>query len=154
MGTCVHKNSSKDEKTCHVTICSSSENPVEVLDTLVHELCRVVAGHEAKHGPEFRRVGGSVGLVGNPTTMGAGPELLERLEKVAAALGPYPHVAVVKKPQPKREKGRLVNFKSTQGRYDKYRVTVRREHWQEFGPPCDPDGVEMVPARASERGDD
>jgi SprT-like family len=70
-------------------------DPVEVLDTLVHELVHAVDDCEHKHGKEFRKIALSVGLVGPMRGATAGPDLKMQLGELAPTLardiGPYPH---------------------------------------------------------------
>lgn len=69
------------------------KGPVEHLDTLVHELvhaCTPGAGHKAP----FKRLGEKVGLIGKPRSMGAGPELKERLNVISSQLGEFPHAGI------------------------------------------------------------
>ena len=66
-------------------------DPIEVLDTLVHELVHAVDDCQHNHGKEFKKIALSIGMKGPMRSAGAGPELKQYLETVAAVLGPYPH---------------------------------------------------------------
>lgn len=70
-------------------------DPVEVLDTLVHELVHAVDDCKNRHGAEFKKIALAIGLQGKMREASAGPALKGRLQTIAAALiadlGPYPH---------------------------------------------------------------
>jgi hypothetical protein len=71
------------------------DKPVEVGGTVVHEMCHVVAGIDAKHGHGFVKVAKHVGLTkGKPTSAGPGQLLEDRLVKLVDALGEYPHSGI------------------------------------------------------------
>lgn len=67
------------------------EDPVAVLDTLVHELVHAADDCKNRHGPEFRKMAVAIGLQGPMRSASAGAELKARLAELAAQLGPYPH---------------------------------------------------------------
>jgi hypothetical protein len=90
IGQCWPKDSSTDERN-QIFISPALYEPVEVLDTLVHELVHAVDDCEHKHGKEFKKIALSLGMVGPMRSAGAGPELKIKLEAIAKALGPYPH---------------------------------------------------------------
>jgi hypothetical protein len=101
IGQCWHGTASTDGHS-HVFISPVIGDGVEALDTLVHELCHVVAGPEAKHGAGFVKVGNAVGLTeGKPTSLGAGEGLREELRRLNAA-APYPHAALIASQIPKQ----------------------------------------------------
>lgn len=76
------------------------DDPVRVLDVLLHELVHACGIHG--HGKEFRRVAEYVGLTGKMTATVPTDALRERLTELSRVLGPYPHVTMV--PQPKKLK--------------------------------------------------
>jgi hypothetical protein len=65
------------------------QNPVEVLETLAHELIRVAAGPKAGHKGAFVKIAKSIGFKAPWTSTPATPELLVNL-------GSYPHAAIDK----------------------------------------------------------
>lgn len=79
-----------------------------VLATLVHEVCHVAAGPDAKHGPKFVKVMKKLGLEGKPTATTAGEDLIVRFRQILTELGPFDHAALVpvkdNKPQTTRMK--------------------------------------------------
>lgn len=90
IGQCWSKESSTVDRN-QIFISPALYEPVEVLDTLVHELVHAVDNCEHKHGKEFKKIALSLGMVGPMRSAGAGPELKGKLETVAKQLGPYPH---------------------------------------------------------------
>lgn len=70
-------------------------DPVEVLDTLTHELVHAVDDCQHRHGKEFKEIALAVGLQGKMREASAGPQLRLRLQAIAgemvSELGPYPH---------------------------------------------------------------
>lgn len=90
LGQCWAREASKDGN-CQIFISPVLVGPVEVLDTLAHELVHVVTPG-AKHKGKFITVSRAVGLTeGKPTSAAAGPELKAVLERIANDLGPFPH---------------------------------------------------------------
>lgn len=67
------------------------DDPVQVLDVLVHELVHAVDDCKSKHGKEFKRIATAVGLEGRATRASAGENLRQQLTFMAEALGEYPH---------------------------------------------------------------
>ena len=90
IGQCWSKESSSHERN-QIFISPVLYEPVEVLDTLLHELVHAVDDCENKHGKEFKKIALSLGMVGPMRSAGAGPELKIKLEAIAKALGTYPH---------------------------------------------------------------
>ena len=90
IGQCWSKESSTVDRN-QIFISPALYEPVEVLDTLVHELVHAVDNCKHKHGKEFKKIALSLGMVGPMRSAGAGPELKGKLEAVAKQLGPYPH---------------------------------------------------------------
>ena len=74
-------------------------DPIEVLDTLTHELVHAVDDCKNRHGAEFKKIALAVGLQGKMREASAGPQLKARIEKIAAVLiaeiGPYPHAKLM-----------------------------------------------------------
>jgi hypothetical protein len=70
-------------------------DPIEVLDTLTHELVHAVDDCQHRHGKEFKEIALAVGLQGKMREASAGPQLRLRLQSIATVmtteLGPYPH---------------------------------------------------------------
>lgn len=76
------------------------DDPVKVLDVLVHECVHAVDDCQSGHGKAFKRIATDIGMEGPMRSASAGPELRKTLEAMAEVLGPYPHVKL--KPPPRR----------------------------------------------------
>lgn len=81
-----------------------------VLPTLVHEVCHVIAGPDAKHGKDFVKVMKKLGLGGKPTATVAEEDLLARLLTITDKLGRFPHAKIVpsEKDAKKKEATRML----------------------------------------------
>lgn len=94
VGQCWPTTKSED-KVNEIYISPVHADPVEVLDTLTHELVHAVDDCKNRHGKEFKAIALAVGLQGKMREASAGPELRVRLQAIAATLvadlGPYPH---------------------------------------------------------------
>ena len=84
------------------------EDPVSVLDTLVHELVHAVDDCKNRHGAPFRKIALAIGLQGPMRSASAGKELKVRLTELASQLGPYPHakLTIVRKPVTRKPRPR------------------------------------------------
>lgn len=82
----------------HTTIFISpeltSEDPVKLLGVLLHEMVHAADNGESGHKGWFASTAKGVGLTGKMTATSVGDELRERLESLAADLGPLPHKAL------------------------------------------------------------
>ena len=90
IGQCWSRQSSTNDKN-QIFISPALHEPVEVLDTLVHELVHAVDDCQHKHGKEFKKIALSLGMKGPMRSADAGPELKEKLTQLAKQLGVYPH---------------------------------------------------------------
>lgn len=90
VGQCWSKQSSTNDQN-QIFISPALHEPVEVLDTLVHELVHAVDDCQHKHGKEFKKIALSLGMKGPMRSADAGPELKEKLTQLAKQLGVYPH---------------------------------------------------------------
>jgi hypothetical protein len=90
IGECWSQTCSDDTST-EIFISPVLDDPVQVLDVLVHELVHAIVGCEHGHKAPFRKLAIAVGLTGKMTATEATPELKAKLEKIAKKLGPYPH---------------------------------------------------------------
>ena len=89
-GQCWSPSNSADQTT-EIFICPDEDQPVNVLDTLVHENVHRWAGVTCGHKGEFRKMALAGGLEGKMTSTFAGEELHARLCSIAIELGDYPH---------------------------------------------------------------
>lgn len=124
-----------------IFICPTLEDPVAVLDTLVHELVHAVDNCEHGHGKEFKKIATKIGLVGRMRSAAAGPELRVRLKDIADSLGPYPHSAL----QKPRKTVRLYERPKAVCSECGFTVPMLKA-FLHFGPPiCPKDKIEMDP---------
>ena len=70
------------------------QEPVAVLDTLVHELVHAIDDCKHRHGAPFRKIATAIGLEGQMRSASAGEALRQRLTVIASSLAPYPHGAL------------------------------------------------------------
>lgn len=143
IGVCYSKSHSSNE-TIQMFICPTRDEPVDVLQILLHEMIHAAVGHKAGHRGPFRVVAKSFGMAGKMTSTYAekGSELEARLIRVAEALGPYPHAAM-RLQRAANKPGKWVRYKSTNA--DDYRVVVNRDKVKTYGCPIDPWGDQMIP---------
>ena len=138
IGQCWGKSSASDGVN-QVFISPVLDEPVQVLDTLVHELVHAIDDCIHHHGPEFKKIATSLGMVGPMRSAGAGPALKEKLKLMATKLGPYPHArlsvpkkAAARPPRP-RAKCMTCGF-----------IVPMLKQFLHYGPPiCPQDRVEM-----------
>jgi len=90
IGQCWSRKSSTHERN-QIFISPALVDPVDVLDTLVHELVHAVDDCAHTHGKEFKKIALSIGLEGPMRSAGAGKALKEHLHQLAKTIGPYPH---------------------------------------------------------------
>lgn len=143
VGQCWSPNASADETT-QMYISPTEAEPVEVLDTLLHEMVHAVVGCEHGHKGPFRLLAKEIGFAGKMASTYAekGSDLEAKLIGIADQLGPYPHAAMTKK-----DSARVYPYKWSRlmSVNDKgYTVTISPRVMEEHGRPVDPWGDEMV----------
>lgn len=79
------------------------KDPYSALAILAHEVCHAVAGIEAAHGPEFKKVATSIGLTGKMTSTVPSDDMQPTLAQWRLALGPYPHAKLDPGMSPKKK---------------------------------------------------
>ena len=123
----------------HVFVSPVLQDPVAVLDTLVHELVHAVDDCEHKHGREYKKIALAIGLQGAMRSASAGKELTTRLQELALALGPYPHgkLSVVRRvsTRPPRPRARCEQCG--------YEVPMLKRFVSYGAPICPKDRIEM-----------
>jgi hypothetical protein len=140
IGQCWSRQSSTNE--CNqIFISPALDDPIMVLDVLVHELVHAVDDCQHKHGKEFKKIALSLGMKGPMRSAGAGPELKKSLEALLPQLGPYPHgrlkVTHRKSVSKARARARCPECKYEVPMYKRFLA---------FGPPlCPAHRVEMQP---------
>jgi hypothetical protein len=90
LGQCWSTKSSADGMN-QIFIAPHLPTPIEVIDTLVHELVHAVDDCQSGHGDNFKRIAKDIGLKGPMRSAGAGEELMKDLIKIADLLGNFPH---------------------------------------------------------------
>ena len=140
IGQCWSKRSSANEVN-QIFISPTLDEPVEVLDTLLHELVHAVDDCQHKHGKEFKKIALSLGMQGPMRSAGAGPEMKEKLLQLAAKLDSYPHGKL------KVAHHKVISRSRPSAKCPQcgYQVPMYRK-FLAFGPPiCPKDKVEMSP---------
>jgi predicted RNA-binding Zn-ribbon protein involved in translation (DUF1610 family) len=79
------------DKGSHVFVHPCLDEPVRVLDVLLHELIHASVGLKCGHRGRFKHVATQVGLVGEMTATVAGEALEATLKGLAEDLGAFPH---------------------------------------------------------------
>lgn len=140
VGQCWSKQSSTNEQN-QIFISPALHEPVEVLDTLMHELVHAVDDCQHKHGKEFKRIALSLGMKGPMRSADAGPELKETLKQLSQKLGAYPHGKLKVTHQKAVSRARARAKCPECG----FQVPMYRK-FLAFGPPlCPKDKIEMTP---------
>ena len=144
MGQCWPRERSGDMVN-EIFISPKLEDPVDVLDTLVHELCHAIDDCHSGHGADFQGIAHSVGLEGPARSAAAGEGLRIKLGMISDKLGPYPHRAIVF-PPPRPSNVSKSKAKCPQCGYE---VTLLKR-WASYGPPiCPKDNVRMLDVEPS-----
>jgi len=86
------------------------DSPLDVLQTLIHELVHHVVGCEHGHKGPFKRCAKAIGLEGKMTATHAGEALTTRLNALSDKLGPYPHGRINPSAKKKKEGTRLLKI--------------------------------------------
>lgn len=90
IGECWSDSSSKG-KVFEIFISPTISKPLDVIDTLVHEIVHATVGLKCGHKGAFKVCALKVGLEGKMTQASAGAELKKHLEGLLVKLGVYPH---------------------------------------------------------------
>jgi len=109
--------------------------PTGVLATLVHEVSHVIAGPDAKHGPQFAKVAKKIGLEGKMTSTNAGEDLIVRFKGIQEALGPFPHSKII--PCPKDPKPQTTRMRKCECETCGFLVRLTQK-WLDVGQPICP----------------
>ena len=167
MGECWHSASSEDGH-YEIFLRADLSEPVDVLGVLVKELVHTALPDDAGHGRLFKAAALKIGLQGPMRKATPGVLLQERLEALAASLGPLPHarlhieqsplIAVAPAPataldRPKKQRARMLKAECpVEGCH--YLVRVAARHVREIGPPpCPKHGPMPVEMPADDASD-
>lgn len=126
-------------------------SPQGVLATLVHEICHVAAGPDAKHGPKFKKIATKMGLTGKPTSTEAGDDLKVRLQQLAEELGKFDHSRIV--PSDKTPKKQSTRMKKCSCGSCGYVARTVKKWLDEVGSPICPCNNEPMEVELAEDGD-
>lgn len=164
IGQCWHPLVAADGTT-HIFICPTQDSTMRVLDILLHELIHAQVGLKCGHRGEFKDRAIEFGLSGRMTATFVEPDTIlhSRLKALADELGPYPHAALGKRNikdvpagkgggdgdgegdggegEPKSKGWQWLYSTKTR----KFKIPFRDKMLEEFGPPKDPWGEDMVP---------
>lgn len=116
------------------------ENPVQVLETLVHEIVHALDDCKNSHGKAFKKIALDVGLEGKMRSTHAGEALRLKLIDIAERIGDYPHQKIIIRQRQQLRVERPKAHCEACG----YEVRVLKK-WQHLGPPyCPQHGTAMV----------
>jgi hypothetical protein len=125
-----------------IFISPKLDEPVQLLDTLVHELCHAVDDCFSGHGEDFKGIAQALGLEGPARMAHASEALVVRLMMIGQELGPYPHQAIAF-PPPQPSNASRNKAKCGQCGYE---VTLLKR-WASYGAPiCPKDNIRMQEA--------
>jgi hypothetical protein len=135
----VHWAESSADQTHEMFVSPMLADPVEVIVTIVHEVCHVAAGMECGHGVPFQRVAAALGLKAPWRSTPADLELLAWSRELAEQLGPYDHAKLI--PGGRTQPTRMIKVKcGVKGcKCGGYIVRTTRK-WLNMGPPACPWG--------------
>lgn len=83
-----------DDGHYEIFIKPTLEGEARICDVLSHELVHAACGLDKGHGPYFKRVATSIGLVGKMTATVAGADWMKWALPIIEALGPMPYAAL------------------------------------------------------------
>ena len=162
-GECWHAGAS-DDGHHEIIIRADFADQAEVLGILVHELVHAGLPPDAKHGKAFREAALRIGLEGPMRHAMPGAVLKERLNELAASLGPFPHARLnfdrvtlageVVADRPKKQGTRMLKAECL-GAGCGYTVRVAARWIKDCGPPhCPKHGAMHVPPLAQDSAAD
>jgi hypothetical protein len=150
IGQCWGPETSTDG-TINMFVCPTQDNPIRVLDILLHELIHAQVGVVVGHKKPFKKMAREFGLEGKATATYAteGTPLWLELSHISEQLGPYPHKAMqpIKKTKERGSMGGWVRLQSPTE--ETYKVLVSPKMLDEHGVPLDPWGDRMEPVEGS-----
>ena len=90
IGQCFYPECSSD-KTTEIMISPTQDKPLDILEVTAHEMVHATLGAGFGHGPKFKKLANSIGLVGKMTATEAGPDFVKRTKLILKTLGPLAH---------------------------------------------------------------
>jgi hypothetical protein len=164
--------SSSGDNNYEIFIRADIAAPIEVLALLLKELVHTVLPEGTGHGKEFREAAMKIGLLPPMREARPAPHLVERLERLAALLGPLPHdrlnithepLSAINPAKPFDRAVSLNGHRTQSSRMFKaackapgctFLVRVAAEKVREIGPPhCPRHGAMEVDLPADEQGE-
>lgn len=145
IGQCWYDQASASGKTCNLFVSPVHADPVEILDTLLHEMVHAALPVGVHHGKKFKDACQAIGLTkGKPTEAAAGPELRAILVRVASFLGPLRHDALTPSygGRSGSKGGYWPVFVSPAD--ERYRIQISARALEELGPPICPITRELM----------
>lgn len=134
------------DKMNQIFVSPVQDNPVEVLETLAHEMIHASDNGESKHRAHFARVARAIGFLQPMKSTPASDELKAKLTDIAEELGTYPHAAISVLSKPKVQKTYMV--KIIPGDCNEcdpdYKLRMTEKWLDEAGAPLCPHGIQMV----------
>lgn len=126
-----------DDKHFEIFISPTISDPMEVADTLAHEIIHATVGIKAKHGKLFVACMKKIGLEGKPTATVAGDAFKQRVTPLLAQVGKYPHATLNPLMMLKKQSTRLMKVVC---RDCGYTARVTRKWLDDVGAPLCPGG--------------
>ncbi len=120
-----------DDGHCEVFISPILSDPVEVGETLVHELVHTAMESGVGHKAPFRKAALAIGLEGKMTATNAGEELVDRLRVLTKGIGDYPHAKISVHPDDKKQGTRMLKLLCPECGY----LARTTKKWIEMGTP-------------------
>ena len=114
--------------------------PLDVLDTLVHELVHAIDDCESGHGENFKKIALDVGLKGPMRSAGAGEWLKQDLMRIAEKLGAFPHGRLSLPVRAMQKAPKRPGAMCTKCRYE----VVMLKKYLHLGPPICPKDMEEM----------
>lgn len=127
-----------NDQTHEIFISPVLEGEVEVLATLVHELCHAATDGDGHRG-RFPSTAKALKLEGKPTATYAGDAFKQTFESIMGSLGDYPHAQLRAMSQQKKQSTRMLKACCPACGYT-IRLTAK---WAEMGLPTCVCGEEM-----------
>lgn len=136
-----------EDKVAQIFVSPVVTNPVEVVETLAHELVHAVDDCESGHKKNFVKIAKQIGFLAPWKSTPANDELHATCAEIAEKLGTYPHAAIRPEDRPKVQKTYMVLVESVDcdDCEDGYKLRMTQKWLDEVGAPLCPHHVEMVP---------
>jgi len=111
IGQC-YPRSCSSAKVNEVFVSPTIDESIQVLATLVHELCHAIDDCKSGHGKDFVKIARAVGLEGKPTQCTAveGTPLYDLLANYVKRWGEYPHSKIDVTKQTKKQTTRMIKI--------------------------------------------